>query len=108
MSCQKIKKCNRIVDAFCQGCREGLLECLRERFGRDVMPPEPHNPAAWLLSKRRADVSISEKYAALCKNIEVTRFSSDPATTCTGPKIDRGPTVTFLSKNDVVPLAIAI
>lgn len=31
---------------------------------------KPANPPAWLLSEQQADVSICQKYAALCKNIE--------------------------------------
>lgn len=31
------------------------------------------NPPAWLLSEQRAHVSICQKYAALCKNIEEVR-----------------------------------
>ncbi len=52
--------------------RMTLLKCLHSERGvwLSCNVCKPANPPAWLLSEQQADVSICQKYAALCKNIE--------------------------------------
>lgn len=52
--------------------RMTLLKYLHSEWGVRLSSNarKPANPPAWLLSEQQADVSICQKYAALCKNIE--------------------------------------